>query len=211
MCISTNARRSKAIECAAVEIHRLTVDDGPRLRTIRLRALRDAPDAFGTTFEESVVWPEASWTSQLAKLATFVASRDGADIGMVRGAAHADIADAAMLLSMWVAPEARGQGVGDALVGAVVAWARGQGFRTLLLDVADTNAPAIAFYARLGFVPNGVVSTLPPPRQLIGEHQRALDLSPPSREHEPEGREKGLDRSRTNSGPRGSDGSKGSS
>ncbi|WP_394841146.1 GNAT family N-acetyltransferase [Pendulispora brunnea] len=160
-----------------MEIHRLTADEGPRLRAVRLRALRDAPDAFGTTFEEANAWRAETWTSQLEKLATFVAARDGMDIGLARGAPHDDVEDAAILLSMWVAPEARGQGVGDALVGAVAAWARAQGFRQLLLDVADTNARAIAFYARLGFFPTGAVSTLPPPREHILEHQRALDLS----------------------------------
>ncbi len=31
---------------AEMELHRLEIHEGARLRTIRLRALRDAPDAF---------------------------------------------------------------------------------------------------------------------------------------------------------------------
>ena len=36
-----------------IDIKRLAADEGPRLRTIRLRALADAPDAFGSTYDEA--------------------------------------------------------------------------------------------------------------------------------------------------------------
>ncbi len=77
---------------------------------------------------------------------------------------------------MWVAPEARGAGVGLALAQAVTEWARGAGFATLRLDVADANEPAVRLYARAGFAPTGAVGALPPPRAHITEHERALDL-----------------------------------
>ncbi len=159
-----------------MQIVRLTPDEGPRLRAIRLAALEDAPDAFGSTYSETAARPPESWPAQLRSLATFVAVVDGADGGMVRGGPAPDDPGDALLLSMWVAPTARGRGVGRALVGAVVAWARAEGFARLLLDVADQNAPAVALYARLGFVPTGEVDHLPPPRQHIREHRRALRL-----------------------------------
>ncbi len=162
-----------------MNIERLTPDEGTRLRAIRLRALRDAPDAFGTTFEEAEPWPAEVWRRQLEELATFVAVMAGQDVGLVRGAAHDEEPDSAQLISMWVAPEARGKGASDALIDAVVAWARGEGFRRLLLDVVDDNAAAVALYARRGFVPTGVVSALPAPREHIREHQRVLVLRGP--------------------------------
>ena len=63
------------------------------------------------------------------------------------------------------------------LVDAVIEWARSIGVTRLLLDVADHNAPAIELYTRKGFEPNGEVSTMPPPREHIHEHQRELSLS----------------------------------
>ena len=84
--------------------------------------------------------------------------------------------DTAWLISMWVAPEVRRRGVGGLLVDGVVDWARSSGVIRLLLDVSDSNAPAIALYARKGFTPNGEVGTLPPPREHIREHQRELRL-----------------------------------
>ncbi|MCG8588039.1 MAG: GNAT family N-acetyltransferase [Proteobacteria bacterium] len=125
------------------------------MRELRLRALRDAPDAYSSTFEESSRRPLESWSTQIAAMATFIAVRDGRDVGLVRGATDGSDPDTAWLLSMWVAPDARGTGVGDALVDAVVGWARSACKSQILLEVADDNAPAIALYGRKGFEPNG--------------------------------------------------------
>jgi GNAT superfamily N-acetyltransferase len=159
-----------------VVIERLSAGDGERLRAIRLRALSDAPDAFGTTLDEAAARPPESWESQLTELATFVAAANHRDLGLVRGGPHDHLGDTGYLLSMWVAPEARRQGVGSALVDAIVDWARQQGLRQLLLDVAERNVPAMLLYARKGFLPNGFLGTLPPPREHVREIQMALPL-----------------------------------
>ena len=159
-----------------MQIVRLTPDEGPRLRTIRLASLLDAPDAFGSTHAETASRPPESWRRQLETLATFVARIDDLDVGVVRGGPSPECAEEAFLFSMWVAPSARGCGVGEALVAAVVEWARGAGFARVVLDVADDNRPAIGLYARLGFTPTGESGHLPPPRQHIREHRRALTV-----------------------------------
>jgi len=147
-----------------------------RLRDLRLRALRDAPDAFGSSAEETAARPAESWVQQLRDLPTWVAVVDEIDLGMVRGAPDKDDPTVAWLISMWVAPEGRGRGVGDALVQAVIDWARAAGFAELRLDVGDHNAPAIALYARKGFQPTGNTGALAPPRSHITEHERAIQL-----------------------------------
>ncbi len=159
-----------------IRFEQLTPDEVARLRTIRLRALQDAPDAFGTTFDESSKNDEEAWVKQLAELPTFIAVKDGRDVAMVRCACDKETADTAWLISMWVASEARRSGVGSALVDLVVTWARANGMNRLLLDVADLNAPAIALYEAKGFKPNGKSGSMPPPRQHIREHQRELRL-----------------------------------
>ena len=159
-----------------MKIERLTAKDGDRLRAIRLRSLRDVPDAFAATYDEAVALAPEVWTRQLERLATFVASAGGADVGLVRGALHDQSPDVAYLISMWVAPEARRQGIGSALVEAIVQWARAQGLRQVLLDVSEANVPAMAFYTRKGFVPTGKVGALPPPRDHIRDIQLALSL-----------------------------------
>jgi ribosomal protein S18 acetylase RimI-like enzyme len=162
-----------------MKIHQFAVHEGPRLREIRLQALRDAPEAFCSTLAETESRPAESWTRQLADLPTFVAAVAGQDVGMVRavpGLGGEGGHGGATLASLWVAPSARGQGVGEALVEAVITWARATGFQTLELEVIDDNAPAIALYARKGFSPTGERRSLPPPREHVREHRQRLKL-----------------------------------
>lgn len=90
-----------------------------------------------------------------------MAEAGGQDAGLVGGV---PLQDRAGLVSMWVAPDHRSSGTGRALAQAVVAWARDAGFQTLVLDVADENTGAIAFYERVGFQRTGRTGTLPPPQ-----------------------------------------------
>ena len=146
------------------------------MRAIRLRSLRDAPDAFGTTLKEAGVQSLEGWNRQLEQLPTFVATAGGSDVGLVRAAPHDHFPDAGFVISTWVAPEARGQGIGSALLDAVAQWARTKGWARLLLDVGEQNAPAIALYTRQGYVPNGTIGTLRPPRDHIRQIQLVMRL-----------------------------------
>ncbi|MGQ0712684.1 MAG: GNAT family N-acetyltransferase [Gemmatimonadaceae bacterium] len=157
-------------------IERLAPGDEERLRTLRFRSLRDAPDAFATTYEEALAWPSENWSRQLEHSATFVAMTHGSDLGLVRGALHDQSPDTAYVISMWVAPEVRRQGVGSALVDAVVDWARAKGVRRLLLDVSEQNTRAITFYIGKGFAPTGEAGTLPPPREHVRNIRLAMIL-----------------------------------
>ena len=160
-----------------MRFEQLTQDEGPRLRSIRLRALQDAPDAFGTTFEQASANSDEVWAKQVVELPTFVAVDDSGDVAMVRCARDQDKTDTTWLISMWVAPEVRRSGVGGGLVDLVVAWARANRISRLVLYVADLNAPAIALYEAKGFMPNGKSGSMPPPRRHILEHQRELRLA----------------------------------
>ena len=158
-----------------MDIERLSPSEWERLKQIRLAALRDAPGAFGTTLELAQGWSDDVWRQQARDLPTFIATLDGADVGVARGTTDGSNSDA-FLVSMWVSPALRGRHVGEQLVDAVAGWARDAGFRRLLLDVADDNAAAIALYQRLGFEPTGESSVYPPPRSHIREHRRARML-----------------------------------
>jgi len=141
-----------------------------------MAALRDSPDAFGSTLEEAASRTEAGWRNQLLSVVTFVAVLEGADTGLARGAPHDTDPSTAFLLSMWVSPPFRRRGIGARLIQSVAGWARSAGFCRLVLDVADDNLPAIALYSRMGFTPTGETGSLPPPRDRIREHRRALVL-----------------------------------
>ncbi len=60
--------------------------------------------------------------------------------------------DAVELISLWVAPFARGRGVGDAAIQSVVSWANPL---AVVLSVKADNKSAIRLYRRHGFVDAG--------------------------------------------------------
>ena len=102
----------------------------------------------------------------------------GQDVAVARGAPDDHDPQVAWVISVWVAPEARGQGFGAAVIEAVATWAAASGRTVLKLGVGDFNEVAIALYERLGFQPNGEVDTLPSPRQHVTEHIRVRVLRP---------------------------------
>lgn len=110
-------------------IERLRPGEGPRLRAIRLRALADVADAFATRLEAARAWDPQRWEAQVEQLPTFVWCEDDADLALVLGAPHRGDSEAGHLIAMWVAPEARGRGIGGARVGGIVAWASEGGLR----------------------------------------------------------------------------------
>lgn len=160
-------------------VHRAGPDDWQRVRAVRLRSLADAPDAFATTLAEDEARPDTEWRARLENDAVahfLVIDSHGACHGLAVGAPYTEYQETAGLFGMWVAPEIRGRRVGRALVEAVIGWARTGEFKRVVLDVADANHAAIRLYESCGFLLTGVTRTLPPPRQHIREHERALDL-----------------------------------
>lgn len=134
-----------------ITIREIGPEDWQQFREIRLRALSEAPYAFGSTYAGWHNAAEARWRSRLTDVAYNALAVDGdIAVGMVSGVDG----DPVELISLWVAPDARGRGVGDLLVRAVLAYA---GARVTRLNVYPTNAAAIELYRRHGFTDLGVV------------------------------------------------------
>ncbi|HIW91567.1 MAG TPA: GNAT family N-acetyltransferase [Candidatus Corynebacterium avicola] len=132
-------------------IHTLSQDDWLNWKALRLEALRESPAAIGSGCED---WKDAAdsvWRQQLSNPDLFhvAAKRDGSWIGMVRGMVDHD-GHTVELISMWVAPSARGTGAADQLVGHIEEWGR-ERTTELWLSVMPHNERAIALYSRLGF------------------------------------------------------------
>jgi GNAT superfamily N-acetyltransferase len=115
-----------------------------------LQALEESVHAFGTTYSEAAQWELTRWEAQVIEFATFVAVVHGRDVGVARGATHRELR-MRELISMWVAPAARRQGIGALLIESVAAWATAAGATRLVLDVVAANGSAICLYERAGF------------------------------------------------------------
>lgn len=141
-------------------------------RVLRLAALRDAPDAFGSTYAEEAARPEAVWRERFLSAVSsdqhclLFAAPEGRPCGVVwckqTTQAYAD------LYQMWVAPEARGQGYGRQLLHAAADWARAQGVRQMRLSVSGGNHAARALYHAFGFRPSGERAPLRPGSAAVG-------------------------------------------
>lgn len=141
-----------------MQVRRLKPDEWAAFREIRLRALAEAPDAFGGTLADESTKSDEHWqtTADPPDGAIFVVDGEAGLVAMVMaGPAPADFAGAAALFSMWVDPSVRRSGLGIALIDAVKAWAVEHGYSMLGLGVTTTNEPAIALYRRLGFADTG--------------------------------------------------------
>lgn len=127
-----------------------------RFRRIRLASLQQAPEAFGSRYEDLSLLPEQGWRRQLRQLTTFVADIGGRDVGVVRAVEHADLDDTTCLISMWVHPAYRRRRVGSALIDRVMAWAREMRRSRVVLDVRVEVVGAQKMYLANGFTPTGV-------------------------------------------------------
>ena len=65
------------------------------------------------------------------------------------------------LISMFVRPQARGRGVGAALIDAVIGWARARDASSVHLWVTETNSRARLLYERQGFTVTAERQPLP--------------------------------------------------
>ena len=141
-----------------MEIRRATEADLRPLRALRLRALTEDPHAFGSTPESELARTDEQWAFRFDPGATFAAiADDGALAGMVTGLPDPEQDRRVDLISMWVAPEHRGQGCGAGLVEAVCAWAAERRAAEVRLHVVVGNTGAERLYERCGFRPTGVV------------------------------------------------------
>jgi ribosomal protein S18 acetylase RimI-like enzyme len=157
---------------SVVTLYAITVEDWRLFRELRLEALRDAPYAFRSTLND---WQderdtEERWRKRIADVAfNIIAYLGEAPSGMV-SATNPDAGGVSELISMWVSPAARGKGVGDALVHAVICWAANNHVKKLSLDVREDNGRARALYDRHGFVDQGRIkgaSTASPERRML--------------------------------------------
>ena len=160
-------------------VQRLGEEDWPRVRAVRLASLGQAPEAFCSTLEGERGLPEEEWRRRAGRpdgTTLVLVDADGRDVGTATVIPHGEEPHDAVVVGVWVDPSVRGTGAARALMTAAMQDARDRGFPRLRLEVADDNAAAIAFYERLGFIPTGRRTPMPPPNAHRTEHELALDL-----------------------------------
>jgi ribosomal protein S18 acetylase RimI-like enzyme len=127
-------------------------------KDVRLRALKDTPSAFSSTYAKESRFTDADWvaralqwTNELSAAYLAIDADTAIPCGIAGGFVDGDDPSRAYLVSVWVAPTYRRTGVGRALVDAVILWAAARRVSSLSLIVTSNNDAAIGFYRNLGF------------------------------------------------------------
>ena len=156
-----------------VRLRRVEPGDGLLLKSVRLAALEDSPDAFGSTLGAEAARSDEEWaeraeagSSGVSRITVFAEVAQDV-VGLVGGYRETNSSTTVELVSMWVRPNARRAGVGRALVAVVIDWARKTEASEVALWVTKGNATAERLYAAMGFTATGVTAPLPSNPSLI--------------------------------------------
>ena len=156
-------------------VRRFAPDEWRTYRDLRLRALADAPDAFGSTFDVESRRSDADWASRLARGSAsdrelpLIAEFADEPIGLSWARIDDVEPEVAHVYQVWVAPGRRGVGAGKALLDATIAWARTSNVKRILLSVTCGNTPARGLYVRAGFAPVGEPEPLRPNSAVLSQ------------------------------------------
>ncbi len=148
---------------ASVIVRPAAEGDAAAYRELRLEALRDHPQAFGSDYETALARPPEWWVERLKKAGTpgwprmYLAWAGGEPAGLCGLVMREGpkVQHNAELISMYVRPAWRVSGVADALIASALQWAKEQGATIVKLAVVTTNLGARRCYERNGFAPYG--------------------------------------------------------
>jgi ribosomal protein S18 acetylase RimI-like enzyme len=143
------------------DIRPVTRAEAPAWRALRLEALKNHPLAFMSSYEEAV-------KRDLSFFAERIPEPGGADVlfGVYVGDELCGCAGfgrepgekekhKGFMWGVYLRPELRGRGVGEALVGRLLDHARGQ-VALLRCSVTTENTAACELYRRMGFIEYGI-------------------------------------------------------
>ena len=143
-------------------VRRIETDEWQTYKRLRLNALKLAPEAFASRYEDAVLLPDSEWQERVklyaeaddrVNLIAFMGERAA---GMVTGFLRETNGEReAEMVQMWVEPEFRGYKLSVELIESLKAWGYRNNCRRIRCDVVDSNASAMKIYLRSKFKPTG--------------------------------------------------------
>jgi len=142
-----------------VEVVRLPVEDWQQYRELRLRALKEDPEAFSSAYADGLNQPDEFWKQRLAEAAAgerawiLFGRQEDRLVGMIGTFIAEDTPDIATIVSVYVPKEARGQGMSTRLMQEMLRVLSAKpALKKVRLSVNVTQHAAIKLYRRFGFL-----------------------------------------------------------
>jgi ribosomal protein S18 acetylase RimI-like enzyme len=138
-------------------IRRINKGESALYKQLRLASLKDAPEAFSTTYESAAQRSPESWAAQADASAegsnrfTFFALIAEEATGLAALYRDADGSAQGEIFQVWVSPVFRGTGLAGELVDFILRYAKNHGFNKIRAEVMASNGRALRFYEKHGF------------------------------------------------------------
>jgi ribosomal protein S18 acetylase RimI-like enzyme len=132
-------------------IVQVTEEHWEELKIIRLASLKDSPEAFAVRFETASNYSEADWrkrSSGKEGATFFIKKLENQPVGIISGIQRDDDYE---LVSLWVSPEQRSNGIAKCLIEKIIEHAKIIGKVSIFLEVSKTNFSARTLYKKTGF------------------------------------------------------------
>lgn len=138
-----------------ITITKLQSKDWRRYKSIRLEALRESPDSFGSTYEQVVKRPDDFWRDGLTD-GSKVFAQVGDELASMAGVMYEENDDGvltAYIIGVYTRPEFRKQGLSRLVMASLIKDITDAGrVQTIELHVNKDAIGAIKLYESLGFV-----------------------------------------------------------
>lgn len=137
-----------------ISVRVLREEDWADYRDVRLRALKESPEAFVASAEEEGTYGEDRWRGRMQRSRRLLAEQGDSVVGVVSVGSHKiEAPGVGELFGLWVEPALRGTGVARKLLEAAAAQARADDLKQLIYWVGTDNGRAVAFASSFGFRP----------------------------------------------------------
>jgi ribosomal protein S18 acetylase RimI-like enzyme len=141
-----------------MDIVRLPIEKWNEYRELRLRALKEDPEAFSSSYADSLRQPEQFWKTRLADAERgegswlLFGTQDNKLVGMIGAFTEGDTTEIATVVSVYVPREERGNGISSRLMEEILrVLSAVPRLRKARLDVNVSQVAAIRVYQRCGF------------------------------------------------------------
>lgn len=168
-------------------LRELSPDDAEEFFQLRLKGLKEEPDAFTSSYEESSAEEISAVRARLVSnqnsyvIGAFDSQRMIGVTGLYRYKEGSKVAHKAVLWGVYLLPEYRGKGVAKKVLRAVLEKARTlPGIELVHLGVNPANQPVVKLYESVGFTKWGEEKhALKIDGRYVDEDQMVLWLHPP--------------------------------